>query len=405
MCPMRIFTPDTSELRTFEDKGKFIMAWRFTFVFIVLFSSMVPLSIGHSPVVTILYSIIAALSVFLLIFLKITKNYYVVFLIYAIAGTILAQYSLNLIPVVTHYTECMWMFVIVVFAFISINKLAGWAFMIINVLGLSWFTLFNLNTHIGIVEAQSLTSRITNIIEIISVFIVLGYLVNQYVLFQHHSQLQLKKLNFNLEQQNEAVLNRNRENVTLIKEVHHRVKNNLQIIISLLRMQRSEIKSEENQEQFTIAINRILTMSLIHQKLYQEKEPSRVNIADYINDLSQELLSVANRQVSLEIDSDDEFAGLKTIVPFGLLVNELISNSLKHAYSEDESAVIQIEIKPKNKYEIFFSYQDNGQWIEPKEEEVGSFGLELIDVLTEQLDGTYKREGSHYSFEIVTTED
>ena len=96
---------------------------------------------------------------------------------------------------------------------------------------------------------------------------------------------------------------------------------------------------------------------------------------------------------------------MKTIVPFGLLVNELITNSLKHAYSESESAVIRIQIKQKNKYEIYFSYEDNGEWVEPKEEEVGSFGLELIDVLTEQLDGTYKRKGSHYSFEIVTTED
>jgi two-component sensor histidine kinase len=401
---MKLFTPDTSKIRKFEDKGKFIMAWRFTIVFILLFSSMTPLSFGNSTVV-IIYSILATLSVFMLIFLKLSKNYYLIFSVYSIAGTVLSQYSLNMIPEVTHYTEFLWMFVIVVFAFISINKLAGWTFMIINVLGLSWFTLFNLNTHIGIVEVQSLTTRIINIVEIISVFLVLGYLVNQYVFFQHYSQLQLKKLNFNLEQRNEEVLNRNKENITLIKEVHHRVKNNLQIIISLLRMQRSEIKSEENQEQFTIAINRILTMSLIHQKLYQEKEPSRINIADYINDLSQELLSVANRKVSLEIDSDDEYAGLKTIVPFGLLVNELISNSLKHAYSESESAVIRIQIKPKNEREIYFFYEDNGQWVEPKEEEIGSFGLELIDVLTEQLDGTYKREGSHYSFEIVTTED
>ncbi|NRA10641.1 MAG: hypothetical protein HRT57_01640, partial [Crocinitomicaceae bacterium] len=220
---MRLFTPDTSGLQTFKDKGKFIMAWRFTIIFVVLFSAMIPISFGHHSVVTILYSIISFVSTVILIYLKLTKNYHAIFLIYSITGTVLCQYSLNMIPEVTHYTEIIWMFVIVVFAFMSISKLAGWTFLVINVIGLIWFTLFNLNDHIAIVEAQSLSNRITNIIEIISAFLVLGYLVNQYVLFQHYSQLQLKKLNFNLEQQNEAVLSRNRENVTLIKEVHHRV--------------------------------------------------------------------------------------------------------------------------------------------------------------------------------------
>ena len=235
-------------------------------------------------------------------------------------------------------------------------------------------------------------------------FLILAYLVNQYVIFQTHSRLQLKKLNFNLEQQNQTVINRNRENITLIKEVHHRVKNNLQIIISLLRMQRSEIASEENQEQFTIAINRVMTMSLIHQKLYQEKEPSRINITDYIDDLVSELLSVSNKQVKLSMNSKEEFAGLKTIVPFGLLVNELISNSLKHAFPNRENPEITIEIKKKSDYELTFIYADNGNWVEPKEGS-SSFGLELIDVLTEQLDGSYTREGSRYAFDINTMDD
>ena len=99
-------------------------------------------------------------------------------------------------------------------------------------------------------------------------------------------------------------------------------------------------------------------------------------------------MTVANRKVSLEIDSNDEYAGLKTIVSFGLLVNELISNSLKYAYSEIDLAVIRIQIKPKNECEVCFSFENNGQWVKPKEEEIGSFGLELIDVLTEQLGGT-----------------
>lgn len=380
------------------------MAWRFNIVFAVLFGAMIPVSIGYSIEATILYSIITVISISLSIYLKYTKNFAIVFLSYAIAGTALSQFSLNFIDHVTHYADFSWTFVIVVFAFISISKLAGWTFLIINLAGVSWFVMYNMNPHIAIVEAQNIYTRMATILELMVVFLVLGYLVNQYVLFQNYSRLQLKKLNFNLEQQNQTVINRNKENITLIKEVHHRVKNNLQIIISLLRMQRSEIKSEETQEQFSIAINRILTMSLIHQKLYQEKEPSRINITDYITDLSSELLSVSNRQISLDIQSGDEYAGLKTIVPFGLLINELISNSLKHSYADNESTIIKIQIKPRNKYEITFIYEDNGQWVEPTEE-ASSFGLELIDILTEQLDGKYTREGSKYTFIVNTTED
>lgn len=401
---MSFFTPDTSGLQSFEEKGKFLMAWRFNIVFAVLFSGMILVSMGHSKEATILYAIISLISIGLSIYLKFTKNFAVVFLTYATTGTILTQLSLNFLNDVTHYSDFLWMFTIVVFAFISINKIAGWTFLIVNVTGGSIFLIHGLNPHIEIIKSQNSYAQTADVIELFVIFLVLGYLMNQYILFQNYSKLQLKKLNFNLEQQNQAVINRNKENVTLIKEVHHRVKNNLQIIISLLRMQRSEIKSEENQEQFTIAINRILTMSLIHQKLYQEKEPSRINITDYIDDLAKELLSVSNRQVSLEIDSGEEYAGLKTIVPFGLLVNELMSNSLKHAYDDNESAVIKINIKPKNKYEIIFEYEDNGTWVEPKEE-VSSFGLELIDILTEQLDGKYTREGSKYSFVVNTNEE
>lgn len=402
---MKLFTPDTSTLQSFEEKGKYLMAWRFSFFFTILFFGMVPVSMSQPTAVTVLYIIVAFISAILLIYLKLTKKFLVVFYVYVIPGTALVFYALNFIRNEIHFVDCLWMFIIVVFAFISINRLSGWIFLIINVTCISYFILFNMNTHINLLEPQSFYSRLTNVVETISVFVVLGYLINQYVVFQNYSKDELEKLNLNLELQNETVLAKNKENITLIKEVHHRVKNNLQIIISLLRMQRSEIDSEENKEQFNVVINRVMTMSMIHQKLYQEKEPSRINIMGYINDLSIELLSVANRKVELEIESSEEYAGLKTIVPLGLLVNELISNSLKHAYAEDNKAIIHFEIKPKNNREIIFIYSDNGIWTEHNKNEKSGFGLDLIEVLTEQLDGTYSREGSQYTFEINTKED
>lgn len=402
---MRLFTPNTSSLNSFEEKGKYLMAWRINIVFAVLFLLLIPITIAQPIETTIIFSLTATISIVLSLYLKRTKKFKMVFLTYTTSGTIFALYSLNFITNVTHYAEIPWIFLIIILAFVSINKVTGWIFLIINLIGISAFILFNLNTHIEVIEVQDLPTRIASIVEFIAVFLSLGYVVNQYIKFQNYSKDQLEKSNYNLEQQNDAVLTQNKENITLIKEVHHRVKNNLQIIISLLRMQRSEIESEENKEQFSIAINRVMTMSMIHQKLYQEKEPSRINVIEYINDLVNELISVANRKVELVVESGEEYAGLKTIVPFGLLVNELISNSLKHAYSENENAIITIEIKPKSAHEIFFKYSDNGEWIEPKESDINSFGLELIEVLTEQLDGTYTREGSSYTFEISTRED
>lgn len=401
---MSIFTPDTHGLQTFEAKGKFLMAWRFSLAFSVLFLAMSVLIYSYTPEGGILYLIIGSISVSILIFLHKTKKYAPVFILYAICGSVISQYSLNFIHEVTHFADLLWIFLVCVFAFISINKLWGWLLVLANLLGVGYFVFFQMNNHILIVQPHDMTERTTVFIELILGFLILAYLVNQYVVLQNYSRLQQRKLNYNLEQQNQTVINRNKENVTLIKEVHHRVKNNLQIIISLLRMQRSEIESEENQEQFTIAINRVMTMSMIHQKLYQEKEPSRINIPEYISDLANELLSVSNKQVNLSMDAEEEYAGLKTIVPFGLLVNELISNSLKHAFPENENAQIQIKIHKSGEQELIFKYKDNGNWVEPKQG-VSSFGLELIDVLTEQLDGSYTREASQYTFTIDTMED
>jgi two-component sensor histidine kinase len=260
--------------------------------------------------------------------------------------------------------------------------------------------MYSINAHLQVIHQQSSRDTISLVVEIILAFLILAYLLNQFVDFQTYSKTKLTDLNSNLEHQNEMILIQNKENTTLVKEIHHRVKNNLQIIISLLRMQRGELKSDEAKEQFTVAINRILTMSMIHQKLYQEKTPSKISIKDYTKDLSAELLSLEgpDTKIKVEINASDEFAGLKTIVPFGLLLNELISNSIKHAFGEVKQGEIAISLSAEDN-EINFQYMDSGKWTEPEEGTEG-FGLELIDILTEQLEGTYKRSGSKYEFQF-----
>jgi two-component sensor histidine kinase len=196
---------------------------------------------------------------------------------------------------------------------------------------------------------------------------------------------------------------KNIENTTLIKEVHHRVKNNLQIVISLLRMQANDIENEESKLQFNEAIGRIMTISVIHQKLYEQKNLSEVQFENYFIQLIDEIKRLHDSNVTIEIDIEPSLKsiGLNSIVPLGLILNELITNSIKHHSLSDPQPKITISFREGKDATILFVYSDSGTWKELTEEKSnGKFGLELISVLTEQMEGTYKREDTTYLFSV-----
>jgi two-component sensor histidine kinase len=261
-----------------------------------------------------------------------------------------------------------------------------------------------LENHLNTIGDLNSGMIVIAILEILFAFGLVIYIMNQYQIYQSYARLQVTKLNLHLEQQNEAVVAKNKENVTLVKEIHHRVKNNLQIIISLLRMQRSEIKSKENKQYFDDMINRIMTMSMIHQRLYQEKEMTRINLKEYLTELCDEVTSLGsqNENIKINVRTEVKLVDLKTIVPLGLLINELVSNSSKHAFDSEGSHSIDIEIiETTDGFNL--KYGDSGEWKDNFEPT--GFGIELIDVLTEQLNGTNKRSGTTYQFELHPFED
>ncbi len=398
---MSLFTPDTSAIPSFEEKGRFLMAWRLSLLFSFVFAILGVLVIRIDWKSAIVYWVVVTLASISLVYMKRTRISKPVFWIYAVAASLMTEFTLNFFLDTAHYTDFLWILSTIIFSFTTLGKKAGRATLLFHCIGVGYYVMFGFNTHFRLVEHHDLSQRIVLYAEILLGLFTVTYLVNQYVSFNNNTKDQLKVLNQNLEEQNQEILSKNKENITLVKEVHHRVKNNLQIIISLLRMQRSEIKSDEAKKQFSVAINRILTMSMIHQKLYQEKEPSKINIRDYLEDLTAELVSLSEEHVFVHVNlkADEEYADLKTIVPLGLLVNELVANSMKHAFSGKSEGKIQIQLtSDKEKGCIHMTYSDDGEWLEPTEE--SGFGLELIEILTEQMEGTHSREGSRYSFEI-----
>ncbi|GAB5424094.1 MAG: hypothetical protein Crog4KO_12410 [Crocinitomicaceae bacterium] len=400
-APVSLFTPDTSKINSFQEKGRFLIAWRLGLLFFLVFTALAFAFRKVSVESAVVYAIVDVIALGILYYLHKTKDSKVPFIIYTIAGSIIAQFTINNILDSAHFGDLLWIVSTIIFAFVGLGKTAGIMTTGFHVLGIGYYITFNLNAHFDQVRVHNTGDKLALFLEILLAFTTFAYLLGQYVIFQRHSRQQLRDLNNSLEEQNQEVLLKNKENVTLVKEVHHRVKNNLQIIISLLRMQRSEIESEEAQKQFGVAINRILTMSMIHQKLYQEKEPTKINIRDYLQDLTTELVSLSEERIDIRVnlDADEEFSDLKTIVPLGLLINELVANSMKHAFKKDGAGTINIEVRSRKELnQILLKYMDSGEWQEPEKD--NGFGLELIEILTEQMEGTQSREGSSYAFEI-----
>ncbi|MGE5444020.1 MAG: sensor histidine kinase [Ignavibacteriales bacterium] len=203
------------------------------------------------------------------------------------------------------------------------------------------------------------------------------------------------------------------EKEVLLKEIHHRVKNNLQVISSLLDLQSRYIKDEQSHKIFKESQSRIKSMAFVHEKLYQSKDLARINFAEYIRDLAANLFhsyGVSSTAIKLKITVDNTFLDINTAVPLGLIINELVSNSLKHAFPESrevvrdatcgskhrayEEAEIQIDLNsgnhrdnPLGRRYFTLIVNDNGVGF-PKDldfRNTKSLGLRLVRTLTNQL--------------------
>jgi two-component sensor histidine kinase len=199
------------------------------------------------------------------------------------------------------------------------------------------------------------------------------------------------------------------EKEVLLREVHHRVKNNLQIIISLLNLQSRYMKDETTLSAFRDSQNRIKAMALVHEKLYLSTDISRINLDDYIRFLGNNLFQffgVKGKGITLTMDIRDISLAMDTATPIGLIINELISNSLKHAFPKGRRGEISITIKRENN-SLTILFADTGVGI-PQDSDwqnAKSLGLRLVTSLVEQLQGTIELDRTAgTAFKIVVKE-
>ena len=208
--------------------------------------------------------------------------------------------------------------------------------------------------------------------------------------------LGLLGLLYYLFQLNQKIKKSESEKDTLLKEIHHRVKNNLQVVSALLTLQSKHLKDEKAISALEEGKGRVNSMALIHQDLYQHDNLKGVNSKDYISKLVKDLLStyhVDQKKIHVDSDIDSIMLDVDTMVPLGLVVNELITNSIKHAFELQEAGWIKILLKESND-QLFLEVRDNGKGVEPNVLESKSFGYSLIRSFARRLDADMEVESN-----------
>jgi two-component sensor histidine kinase len=185
---------------------------------------------------------------------------------------------------------------------------------------------------------------------------------------------------------------------TLLRELHHRVKNNLQGLWGLLQVERSQMTDPAVRHRLDEIGQRINIMGNVHQQLYRSGNLSRVELSDYLNHLCQDLSAIQGRsttaeQIPVHVMADPVTCGLDTAIPLGLIANELISNALKHAFPDGRTGSIQVSLRRRLSADVELSVVDDGVGMTGRDQNRGGIGMMLIHSLAGQIEATVEFSG------------
>jgi two-component sensor histidine kinase len=191
------------------------------------------------------------------------------------------------------------------------------------------------------------------------------------------------------------------EKEVLLKEIYHRVKNNLQVVSSLLNLQSRRVANKETKRLLDDSANRIKSMALVHEQLYRSENLSSIALRKYLLQLTHSLSSMnesVSRHVRLQLEMEELYLGIESAIPLGLIVNELVSNAYRHGYeSSTMKGIILLRITPRSGGNILLEVKDDGRGL-PADFEPGrgtSLGMQLVVTLTQQLGGELKWESAN----------
>lgn len=400
-----LFTPPRLQTTDYVHEAKYILAYRLSLFLGITIAILIFVLVPYFSPATVIISLIALVAVVISLFvIRKTGHYFVPTLVFNLIGAAACQVTLYMVNDQPHMVDLLWMCINILFAYLILGQRWGLFFSVVHGVLVTIFYTFYLQDQIALLQALSTEQIYSTSVNLLLCFIIISYLSWQNIRTNELAKKQLNLAQDVLQDQYNIISKQNEEKTVMLKEIHHRVKNNLQIITSLLRLQSRELENPEAIAKFKDATHRVIAMSMIHEKMYQSDHLSTLHMKEYLRDLSSDLVTSyqSGYPVRLEIECDVDSIGLRSIVPLALILNELISNSLKYAFDEYENCMISLSFMRHGENQCCLKYKDSGTWKAPSRRD--SFGLDLIDSLTDQLEGTMKMETfPETKFEFIFT--
>ncbi len=401
---LNFFKQPKSDYDDLYDQARFKLTWRVNIA--ILYAVLVFMAITTLMAPTYFPVILVALifSTTVVVVLRTTRKYELAAKLFLILAIIISTSQLFLVQDMIHLVDLVWYITEVIFAYFVLGKKWGTFGLVSFTISLICYIFFTFDTNILLMQDNTIVIKSFQGINAIIGSLILGYIIHYFIDTNRFAENQVRGINKDLQEKQIIIKNQNDLNEVMFKEIHHRVKNNLQIISSLLKLQSFETESKEVQKHFNEAIGRIRSMALIHEKMYSNDDLAKINLEGYLKNLSTDICESmqGGENVKINIQSELKKVDVKSMVPISLIFNELITNSIKHGIKSNIQGEISISVT-SNAHITEFNYSDNGIWKTP--EKNGTFGLELLDTLTSQLDGSLKRtvkNGTHFVFQFKT---
>lgn len=386
----------------FYEQSKIKMAFRIWYILFALFVVLAILLLSFEDDLGLIYPVSSGVLALVIVgyFIK-TDQIRVASYIISFGGLLIVLLGVFLIDNPMPLDGGLWLLIFCMYAYFSLGKNVGNILFTISLVFycfyLVWVMPYDLETfELSKYEPQNAAVLVSVIVVI---FLIIRHLIIEFIRTKDEAEKHLKEVNCELVYQNSIIDSQNKEKTLMMKEIHHRVKNNLQVINSLLRIQSSKLKDSKTKEVFNEAQNRVIAMALIHEEMYKNNSLDKIDIKNYVNSLAKEI--VANNQstksVEVLVNSEIKFIHNKTMVPLGLIINELIINSIKHGFpTSSRECIISINFVCDSKSEdicdeSIMIYKDNGIGFDASKIDSDlTFGMEMIEALSEQLEGEFK---------------